>query len=163
MKWILFILFIIGMILVILGWFFDRMSHFPGLMRRICPDYMNGITTLNTLARDNKVAITEKHPGFNVILKSWPGMTEKSRVRLIGRSAAYMGFGAQVTSDIQLIAFGEDHKEIGSRWKISSARSLLVVEKNKRVFWIGATVFWVGILISSVSGLLEFLAIRTKT
>ena len=89
-------------------------------------------------------------------------MSEKSSVRLIGRSAAYIGFGDQVTSDIELIAFDEDHKEIGSRWKISSARSLLVVEKNKKVFWIGTIVFWVGILISFVSGLLEFLAIRTK-
>ena len=140
-KWFLFSLFIIGIILAILGWLFDRVSHFPWLMRKISPDYVNGINVLDTLAENEKHAITTFHPGFNVILERWQGLNRKSLVTLIGRSVAYVGFGPQVTSDFELIAYDKDRSEITPRWKNSSARSLFVDEQNKRLFWIGTVVF----------------------
>jgi len=162
MRRFLFLLFIIGVILAILGWFFDRLSYFPWLMRKISPDYVNGIDALDVLAADDKRDLTPSHLGFNAILERWPGLNRKSSITLIGRSVAYLGFGSRVTGDFQLIAYDKDRSEVMPIWKHSSARSLFVGEQNERLFWIGTVVFFSGLGIAFVSGLLEFLTIKPK-
>ena len=163
MRWFLFLLFIIGIILAILGWFFDRVSYFPWLMRKISPDYVNSINALDTLAANKKHALTPFHPGFNALLERWPNLSKKLSVVLIGRSVAYMAFGEQVKGDFELIAFDKDNAEIKPRWKESAARSLFVDEEDKKIFWIGTVVFFNGLGIAFVSRLIDFFTMKPKT
>lgn len=155
-----FSLLIIGLLIAVLGWFGDRAANFSFLLKVIAPDYVDGINALDILAENNKRAIIPKHPGFLVLLSRWPDRPLTGSVAYISRSVAYMEFGPRVKNDFQLILRDAQQNEIKPIWSEASARRLLKNELDKKLFIIGPVIFFIGISVSFISGLLEFLIKR---
>jgi len=126
-------------------------------MKKFFPHQLNGLNTLNFLASNVKHRISQEHQGFNVILERWPQPDDKDSVRYIGRGPAYIKFGSRVENDFALVMYDKDNNRIEPVWTESSARHLILEEIDKRLFWIGKVIFFGGILLSFVSGLLDFL------
>jgi uncharacterized BrkB/YihY/UPF0761 family membrane protein len=161
MRWFLFSLFALGLLIAVFGWFFDRAANFSFLLKRIAPDYVHGINALGILAYNNKRALTSRHRGFIVLLSRWPDHPLISSVAFIGRSVAYMEFGPRVKNDFQLILRDAQQNEINPSWSEANARNSLENELNRKLFTIGTIIFFTGISVSFVSGLLEFLKNRS--
>ena len=148
-------LFLIGIILAIVGWFFDRAKLFNWLMMKIAPDYIFAQKALEDLKKDPKIALTKHHEGFQILLERWPNLSNKDSVEYIGRTAAFVSFGAQVKNDIQLIAYDNENKEIRERWSISNATVVIEEIVERRLFKIGAILFWIGIVVSIASHIIS--------
>ena len=157
MRWLLFSLFVLGLLIVVLGWFFDRAANFNFLLKKIAPDYVHGINALDILAENNKRALIPKHPGFIVLLSRWPDQPLTSSVAIISRSVAYTEFGPQVKNDFQLILRDAQQNEISPRWSEANARGMLENELNRKLFITGTIIFFIGISVSFFSGFLGFL------
>ncbi len=162
MKWLLLGLFVAGMTLAVIGWFFDRATKFNFLLNIISSDYVYGINALDVLAENDKRGFGLNHPGFTVLLQRWPEYPKERSVVFIRRSIAYMAFGARVKNDFDLILLDANKNEIKPRWSEAEARNLLGDELNRKLFRLGTIVFFVGIAISFTSGLLQFLKGKTK-
>jgi hypothetical protein len=156
MNTFLLIFFICGWLLSIVGWFFDRASRFTWLMRLVTRDSFHGLNSLDLLAENPSFEIIPEHPGFHVILERWPDLADKNSVAIIGRGAAYMKFGAQVTPGFALVALDKDKNKIGA-WEEPFARKILLKEQDKMLFKTGTIIFYIGISIALISGLLGFL------
>jgi len=142
-----------------LGWFFDRAPHFPWLINRLVPNDMKGLKALDELANNPNIAITALYPGFNQLLHLWQDMDNgtKAKVAAIKRSISYIQFGPQVTNDFELIPCDKDLAELIPRWHESSARAVLKSRIDRKLFRVGAIIFWSGIVISAVSGIIGLL------
>jgi len=150
-------LLILGLLLAVSGWLFDRALEVQWLGRLLAPDYVEGTELLDHLEANDKLAVLSHHPGFWAVLQRWPGLQNKQGVHFISRSVAFMQFGASVTSDIELIARDGEQREIPARWRVAGARKQLLAEAKARVFWLGTVVFVLGIVVSAVSGIVQFL------
>ena len=159
MRCLLFSLFIFGLILAVIGWFFEKAFRFAWLMKKFFPYQLNGLNALDFLASNVKHGITEENPGFRVILERWPQPGDKDSVQSIGRGPAYIKFGSRVENDFALVMYNEEKNKIDPVWTESSARHVLIQEIDKKLFWIGKVIFFCGIVISLISGLFEFLEI----
>ncbi len=162
MDTFLFIVFIFGLLLSIIGWFFDRASRFAWLMRLVTRDSFDGLNSLDLLAGNPSIGILSENPGFDVILDRWPELTDKNSVAIIGRGPAYQKFSAQVTAGFALTALDKDKNEIGV-WEEPFAREILLKEQDKMLFKAGTILFYIGVSIAFVSGLLDFLNGRTSS
>lgn len=160
MKQALLALFILGTITAIVGWFFDRALEIAWVTRLLAPAYFNGGKALAALEDNPKRGVLPDHPGFVPILDRWPGLKNKQAVAIIGRSAAYMEFGPKVESDIELIPYDANRNELPPRWTVSAAQKTLRQGAERRAFVVGAIVFFAGVTLSTVSGLIEFLTNR---
>lgn len=125
-------------------------------MRLITRDSLYGLNSLDLLAENPSIGILPEHPGFHVILERWPELTDKNSVAIIGRGPAYQKFGAQVTAGFALVALDKDKNKIGA-WEEPFARKILLKEQDKALFKAGTIIFYIGILIALVSGVLGFL------
>jgi len=143
--------------LAVIGWFLDKAFRFKWLMKKYFSDQSNGIDALDFLASNVQHTVTLEHLGFSVIMERWPQAKEKDLVRYIGRGPAFIKFGSQIENDFAIVMYDEDKNKIEPVWTESSARHALVEEIDKRLFWIGKVVFFGGILLSFVAGLIEFL------
>lgn len=157
MRCLLFSLFIFGLILAVIGWFFEKAFRFAWLIKKFFPDQLNGLNALDFLASNVKHGITGENQGFSIILERWPQPENKESVQYIKRGPAYIKFGSQVENDFALVMYNEDMNKIEPVWTESSARHVLLQEIDKKLFWIGKVIFFCGIVISLVSGLIEFL------
>lgn len=144
-------LFIAGIVVTIIGWFFENAKRFKWLMLRIAPEYILGKNALDDLEKDQKTALTKNHEGFNVLLEKWPNLQEKNNVEYIGRSVAFISFGSQVKNDIQLIPYDSNQKEIPNRWSFLEAREKIEEISERKLFRIGTFLFWCGLLLSAIS------------
>lgn len=157
MEPFLFKLFLFGIFLSIVGWFLDKAHRFTWLMKLISRDAVNGLIALNALAQNTNIAVTPEHPGFNVILNHWPNLTDRDSVKLIGRGPAYTCYGAQVTTGFALVAEDENRNMIEPAWEEPSARTLFHKKLDLILFRLGAVIFFLGIGVALVSGILGFL------
>ena len=151
MKKMLNIIFIIGIIFTIIGWFFDKATSFDWLMIKIAPDYVFAQKALSDLKENPKIALTRQHKGFKILLDKWPNLEGKDSVEYIGRTVAFVSFGSQIKNDIELVLYDKGQKEIKKRWNISEAESVLEKMIETRLFKIGAFLFWGGIIVSIIS------------
>ena len=150
-KMIINVLFLIGIVVAIVGWFFDKAKSFDWLMLKIAPDYVFAQRALDDLKRDSKIVLTDRHQGFRVLITRWPNLKNPNAVKYIGRSSAFLAFGAQVRNDIQMIAYDIEKTEIPERWNMSDAAGEIERIVETRLFRIGAILFWSGIVISVAS------------
>ena len=148
---ILHILFTSGIIISIVGWFLDRANKFQWLMLKISPDSVYALMALDDLTKDTKISLTQKHKGFNPLLKKWPDLKNKSRIEYIGRSVAFMSFGPEVKNDIQLITYDKDQKKIENVWSISEARCSFQNMSENKLFKMGTALFGFGLAITVIS------------
>lgn len=123
-------------------------------MLRIAPEYIFGKKALDDLEKDQKTALTKNHEGFNVLLGKWPNLQNMDEVEYIGRSVAFISFGSQVMNDIQLIPYDSNQKEIPNRWSFIEAREKIDEISDRKLFRMGAFLFWGGILLSIISYIL---------
>ncbi|TKS61505.1 MAG: hypothetical protein EWM73_02946 [Nitrospira sp.] len=156
MKRLLFLLFVIGTLGTIVGWFFDRALDIETVTRVIAPDYHHGEAALRALEANPRVALTREHPGFAPILTRWPNLPEPGRVATIGRSVAFMKFGPTVRNEIELIARDSERGELTPRWNLSGARVQLRDEAESTAFLWGTVIFFGGLCVSTISGVIEF-------
>jgi len=158
MGWGPLLLLIVGLSLAIAGWFCDRLNNFPTLERLLAKRARDAIDALNLLATNNRHELFPAHPGFSVIVAAWPGLSGDANVAVIGRSVAYVQFGPTVENHFELIARSIENAELPPRWRYATAIELFKGQIAKRVFWLGAVIFWVGIAVSLAAGLLEHLS-----
>jgi hypothetical protein len=55
------------------------------------------------------------------------------------------------------VAYDKSKNKIEPVWRESSAKFVFLEEIDKKLFWIGKVIFFSGILLSFISGLLEYL------
>ena len=115
MKKMINIVFIIGIIIMIIGWFFDRAKSFNWLMIRIAHSYVSAQKALEDLKGNPKVALTKHHEGFQILINKWPNLDDTNSAKYIGRTTAFLSFGAQVKNDIELVLYDKKKKEIKNR------------------------------------------------
>lgn len=156
-KRILFALFIVGLVLTVTGWFFDQASHFPLVLETIAPDAASVVGALDAISEDAGLGIMPEHPSFDVLLKHWPDFPDNVSVARIGRSVAYTLYGGgQVENDFDLFAYDAARNRVGPSWRQSVARRLFQEEIDRKLFRNGSIIFWGGIIISAITGLLGF-------
>ena len=141
-------LFIVGIVITITGWFFDRAKSFNWLVSVIAPDYVSAKQALSDLEQNEKIGLTSHHEGFKILVEKWPNLNNKDSVRFIGRSVAFITFGSVVSNDIELIARDKDQNEIKERWKMSEASVAIESIIERKLFAIGGILFWFGIIVS---------------
>jgi len=156
-KLLLFIFFALGLFLAVMGWSFEQIYHYPWLMRITAPEYAHGIDALELLTSERDKKITSEHPGFEVLLKRWPGLGDKPSVSAIGISYSYIAYDDKSRTDFELVALDSTKNELKPRWKVWAAMFLFRDELEVKVFQTGWYLFISGILIAFVSGLIEFL------
>ena len=155
MKPLLFGLLVFGLLLTVVGWFFDRIDHFPWLAQIVSSENSAAISALDILSENNRRALTKRHPGFKILLESWPNFDEKDSVKFIGRSVPYMEFGSIVSNDFELLAYNGANENVGKPWSESKARRLFSLRFDRAKFWIGTVVFYFGVLISLIAAIIE--------
>jgi hypothetical protein len=156
-------LFIVGIIVTIIGWFLENIKRFKWFMLRIAPEYIFGRNALGDLEKNQKIALTKNHEGFSVLLRNWPNLQEKNKVEYIGRSVAFISLGSQVKNDIQLIPYDSKQKEIPNRWSFLEACEKIEEISNRKLFRIGAFLFWCGITLSIISYIIGVIPIGLYT
>lgn len=82
-------------------------------------------------------------------------MSVRDQVEYIGRSIACFEFGPNNKADIELIVYDAKEKEIKERWKYSEARSNIEKLKENKLFHYGGSMFFIGIIISILSYVLN--------
>ncbi|MBM4465165.1 MAG: hypothetical protein FJ014_06400 [Chloroflexi bacterium] len=157
MKLITFGLLILGVALSILGWLFDRLSKLNWLLKLVASEQASALQALELLAQNARYLLLSKHPGFGVLISRWPGLSKRNSITGIGRSVAFIEFGQQVQNDFELIAYSAGKQEIDPRWRYSQAQQVMNAELDKQVFWGGTIVFYLGIVITLISGVVELL------
>lgn len=155
MKKILHILFIFGILIIIVGWFFEHAQSFRWFMLKIAPEYVYSKDILDTLEQNEKIVITKEHPGFDYLLSKWPKLSARDQVEYIGRSIAYFEFGPKNKADIELIAYDSKEKEIKERWKYSEARSNIEKLRENMLFHYSGFIFFIGIIFTILSYILN--------
>jgi hypothetical protein len=150
----LFGLFVIGLVLTVTGWMFDRALDIKEFAKIALPGYIYGNELLNALEQDPTLAAVPSNPGFRPIIAWWPQLEDKGAVQTISRSPAFIDFGSSVTNDILLIPKDGDAKQRGPSWRMSLARRQLAERARARLFWMGAVIFFVGVIVSATSGTL---------
>lgn len=153
-SWRIWIL-VLGVILAVIGHFFDKATNFPWIVKAISSDSANGLKALDKLREDNRMGITPKHPGFSVLLKLWPNLNDKNLVKIIGRGGARLIIGPWAKADFDLIAYDRNENIIEPKWKESIARQILIEEQKSLLFKLGEFIFFLGIAITLVSGFLS--------
>ena len=156
MNLLLFILSLVGLLVTLFGWLFDRALDISWVARLIAPAYFHAKAVLNQLEGNSRLAITADERGCVELLKRWPGLADITSVGMISRSIAFMSFGPTVTPEIELIARRADKSEILPRWRMAAARHDLEHEAKTRVFRVGAIVFSIGLAISLLAAVLQF-------
>jgi hypothetical protein len=149
------IIFVLGVVITITGWFFDRAKSFNWLVSFIAPDYVSAKQALNDLKQNEKIGLTPYHEGFQFLLDKWPNLSNKDSVCFIGRSVAFISFKPEISNDIELIAYDKDKNEVKERWIISEASVAIEGLIERKLFSIGCVLFWFGIAVSIVSYLVS--------
>lgn len=155
MEWLPFALLLLGIGIAIIGWLFDRLSQIDWLLKRVNPRYYHGTQALRLLAENERRALLPKHPGFHILLELWPSTMPVGSVALLGRSVAFVEFGPTVSNDFELIKYDSARNEVSTRWKYSEAIKKLSEAHHKNIFWLGTVVFFLGITITLISGLIN--------
>jgi hypothetical protein len=149
--------------LAIIGHYFDKATHFPWLVKAVSSDTVNGLNALDLFAQNRSIQILPLHPGFEVLLKRWPNLSDKDLVRKIGSGGPVLDVGARIKPDIVLIAYDLFGNVVEPKWRESLARQILLEEQSRSIFKRGETIFFIGIIIAFVSGLLKFPKNRPNT
>jgi len=149
-------LLLTGVALSVIGWLFDRITNLPLLLKMISPDYLYGTEALRLLAANDRRHLLSTHRGFQVLLNRWPH-SYSDQAASIGRSVAFTEFGAQITNDFELRLCDATQADIAQRWSLTLAQKQLDAELEKRTFWLGTVVFFVGIVITLASGLIDLI------
>ncbi len=142
------VLFVVGIVITITGWFFDRAKSFNWLVSIVAPDYVSAKRALSDLEQNERIGITSNHEGFKFLVNKWPNLNDKDSVRYIGRSVAFISFKSTISNDLQLIARDKDQNEIKERWKMSEASALVESIIDRKLFAFGGFLFWFGIIVS---------------
>lgn len=151
------IFFFLGILLTIIGWFFDKASNFSWLIKLISRDAYFGLNALDFLAENINGMVCPEHSGFKAILSYWPQLSSKTSVRFIRRGPAFLKFSSQVGTGFALVAYDAEQKQIESGWEETEARKFFRSKLDIRLFRYGAVIFFIGILVALVSWLLEFM------
>jgi hypothetical protein len=154
-EWGSLTLLVVGLILTIVGWFFDRLVHFPVLERLIDKEACGAIDALGLLASDDRCGLLPELPGFRVIIAAWPNLSSSASASIIARSVAFVQFGPTVENHFELIARSAEDVELPPRWRYAPAMECFKGKIERRVFWLGTVVFWIGIALSLVAGLMD--------
>jgi len=144
--------------MTIAGWFLDRAMQFDWLMLLVYPEYVHTRDALDVLATNNRVAINEKHPGFSSLLDAWPNLKDRAAVVKIGRTYAYLNFGAEVRYEVGLVTFDREGHELQKDWTVGAARKIFFARADTRVLRVGGFVFFTGIVVSVLAAAAEFRA-----
>lgn len=144
-------LFVLGIVITITGWFFDRAKSLNWVMSVIAPNYVSAKQALTDLKQNDKIGLTFQHEAFQILLDKWPKLSNKDSVRFIKRSIAFIAFKPEISNDIELIACDKDMNEIKERWRMSEASIAIESIIEGRLFSIGGTLFCIGIIVSAVS------------
>lgn len=150
------LLFITGTVLEIIGWFFDKAANISWIMKFVCRNTYFGLKALDLLAQNTNGVLLPQHPGFDPIVRHWPQLADKNSVQSIGRGPAFIKFGAQAEPGFALIAYQGEIK-IDSVWEEASARKILLSEQDLKLFRYGALLFYLGLIVSIISGLFGLL------
>jgi len=153
-KIALHVLFIVGIVITITGWFFDRAKSFNFLVSIISPDYVSAKRALSDLDQNKNILLTYNHEGFEFLIDKWPNLNNKNTVRYIGRSVAFIEFGSKVSNDIELIAKDKDENKIDETWRMSEATAVVESIIDRKLSLLGGFLFWLGIVVSISSYLI---------
>ncbi|HZX14574.1 MAG TPA: hypothetical protein VFF49_09280 [Thermodesulfobacteriota bacterium] len=156
--WLRFCGFIGGIVLAGFGWFLDHPANFPKLMSVIAPEASAAAQILDRLAGDEKVIIPTTDPGAKFLIQRWSGLPQDVTIIGIGRSAAFLQFGSEVTNDIELHALVDSEHYIEPAWRMSAARRLVDEKLNGSLILWSSFITFGGLLISAVIGIYELLA-----
>ncbi|MDD3066614.1 MAG: hypothetical protein PHO48_02175 [Candidatus Gracilibacteria bacterium] len=172
---------VIGIILIIFGWFVDESEHFKFLNRLVCQNCVKALDALDYISLNSRFILLPKNEGFDVLVKSWPDLKDKKSVVVIARSVMYQSFNQNIKkagNNFQLIAYNDNcalfsHSgdpivlqtepeppggcgaELRPRLEESEARKLFASVIKTRLFFLGSFVFFVGILIDFSLRVLE--------
>jgi len=149
-------LFLASFILIIVGWLVEKAERFRWLRNFVAPVQNITIETLDSLKVD--YAIKAGSLQGRTLISIWPNLKDPTVIEYIGRSIIYQEFQTdQIQNNIQLIAYAKD-KIVVDKWTIVEAKIILNGILTRRLFILGTIIFWIGLISTFISGLIEFLS-----
>lgn len=153
----LHVLFVIGIVITVTGWFFDRAKSFNWLVSIVAPDYISAKRALSDLEQNERIGLTSNREGFKFLVDEWPNLNDEDSVRYIAGSVAFIAFTPSISNDIELIARDKDQIEIKERWNMSEASAVVESIIDGKLFAFGGFLFGFGIIVSIGSHLITSL------
>jgi len=160
-----FILFCIGILVSITGWFIDKAVNFPFVMKIIAPEYVSLKKAFDILDTDQKSVISLNDPAAKILLKWWTPAVPAE----VLKEAKTMGVVSIGRSNMALsIATGKSFYELRLAKKNneylqdyvwphgSEAKERINSLLESNIITHSMTIFFVGILISVLSFIFEY-------
>jgi hypothetical protein len=147
------LLFIVGLALMAAGWMFDRIAAFPWLLRWIAGSDVAARSALEALAGNETLGILPSHEGLAPLLALWPGLQDREKVRILGRSVAFTAYGGPtVVHDFELIPYASPTERLAPVWRSSAAQTVVQARIDRRVLDVSRAVFLLGLIIAGFTG-----------
>jgi hypothetical protein len=162
-KILRFSLFIIGSLFASLAWFLDNALEMEPVLQIIAPKYLVVKDALDKLDSNEASKISVDLEGSKILLKWWNPQPPKDmlkKVTFIGRSTGIFNIiTGKHRYELRLLTEKDRDMYIGPPyvWVDYEAKELMQKELNSGLIKWKAWVFFIGILISIVSGAWEFL------
>lgn len=151
---VVLILFLLGTALSVVGWLFDKVGEVDALQASLFPEETKALRGIDYLAPDFNRTLNTQSIGFEELVEDWPGVDSQTIV-LVRRDGGTMELGTTGNAYFRMHAVTESDEEI--EWRSDHARTFFNESIDVAVFRYGAVIFFLGILITLLSGLIEFL------
>ena len=99
---------IAGLIITVIGWFFDHIKSFDRAMMILFPKYHRLSSGLRDL-QAGQMVLPHDHTAFEPFIARWASESVAAP-RFIGRSVAYVQFGATASNDFDIFLFDQPAK-----------------------------------------------------
>lgn len=168
----LLIVGILGPIIAGIGWYLDKITMFPTLLKQVCPSYYYAKHALEFLDSHGNAAIMPNNPAFVTLLRLWgPSIPDRIRHRIIGIYRFPTGiteFGSRVRIyyPLRLMISGEPvtaerhYPGMDLDWPNTDAEASIKRDLDTSLCKTGQTLMLLGILLSILSATGSFYVSR---
>jgi len=163
-KFIRLILALIGLVIAIIGWYFDRALAFPSLLKLIAPDYISVKQAFDILDSGEKAIIPINHPGSRILMNWWkpkPKEQDIAKISGIGRSTGIFNIiTGKHRYELRLLTQENKTMPAGYIWNDVEAKKLMQDILDKSVLKWSGWMFWGGLMLSAILIIWEY---KTKS
>lgn len=162
-KKIRFLLFFIGGLISIVGWFVDKAPSYPFLMKLIVPECMDVQTALDQLENGKIEVISSDRLAFKTIIKWWHPGTPKEFVdeaTCISKGPTAMIDSRNGRSYYMLQLCKDEGKKrvMGYYWPDYDLRNKIQEEIDNSILGLSGIFFFSGLLLSAFVVIWEYLS-----
>jgi len=166
LKRIRLLLFVVGILLTVFGWFLDNAIEIKPILKILVPEYVAVKDMFDQLDQTEKSKVPIVDQGAQILLRWWtpkPPNDALMMVTFIGRSTGVLNINTgRHRYELRLLTETDGSMFLGQYiWQDYDAKQILQNELNSGLFKWKAWAFFSGVFISIISGGWEFFKNRT--